>query len=34
MEAGATAYVAKPDIEALIETVHRLLAENECAAAK
>ena len=30
--AGATAYVAKPDIETLIETVHRLLAERECAA--
>jgi DNA-binding response OmpR family regulator len=30
MEAGAAAYVAKPDIEDLINTVHRLLAENEC----
>jgi two-component system alkaline phosphatase synthesis response regulator PhoP len=32
MGAGAAAYVAKPDIEALIEAVHRLLAEKECAA--
>jgi len=32
MEAGAAAYVAKPDIEALIEAVHRLLAEHECSA--
>jgi len=31
-EAGATAYVAKPDIETLIETVHHLLKERECAA--
>ena len=29
---GATAYVAKPDIETLIETVHHVLAERECAA--
>ena len=33
MAAGARAYVPKPDIEALIETVHRLMAERECAAA-
>jgi len=32
MESGAAAYVAKPDIEALIQAVHKLLAENECAA--
>jgi len=32
MEAGASAYVAKPDIEALIASVHKLLAERECAA--
>lgn len=31
MEAGAAAYVAKPNIEALISTVHQLLAERECA---
>ena len=31
--AGARAYVPKPDIDALIETVHRLMAERECAAA-
>ncbi|MDX6402805.1 MAG: hypothetical protein QOH70_260 [Blastocatellia bacterium] len=31
--AGADAYVPKPDVEALIETVHKLLAERECAAA-
>lgn len=30
--AGARAYVAKPDIDALIEAVHRLMAERECAA--
>jgi DNA-binding response OmpR family regulator len=33
MSAGARAYVPKPDVEALIETVHRLLSERECAAA-
>ena len=32
LAAGARAYVAKPDIDALIETVHRLMAERECAA--
>jgi CheY-like chemotaxis protein len=31
--AGARAYVAKPDVEALIQTVHRLMVERECAAA-
>lgn len=31
--AGAHAYVQKPDIDGLINTVHRLLAERECAAA-
>jgi len=31
--AGARAYVPKPDIEELIETVHRLMSERECAAA-
>jgi CheY-like chemotaxis protein len=31
--AGATAYVPKPDVEALIDTVHKLLSERECAAA-
>jgi two-component system, NtrC family, response regulator PilR len=33
LEAGAAAFVAKPDIEELILTVQRLLAQNECAAA-
>jgi len=33
IEAGAVAYVAKPDIEGLIENVRNLLAERECAAA-
>jgi CheY-like chemotaxis protein len=33
MAAGADDYVAKPDVDALIESVHRLLAERECAAA-
>ena len=33
MEAGASAFVAKPDIEGLINAVHRLLAGRECAAA-
>ena len=33
MAAGARAYVPKPDVDALIETVHRLMAERECAAA-
>ena len=32
MAAGATAYVAKPDIDQLIQTVHKLLSERECAA--
>jgi len=30
---GADAYVPKPDIDALIDTVNRLLSERECAAA-
>ena len=33
MEAGAAAYVAKPNIEALIAAVHELLADSECATA-
>jgi len=33
MEAGAAAYVAKPDIEELISSVHKLLKESECSAA-
>ena len=32
-EAGAAAFVAKPDIEGLINAVHQLLSEKECAAA-
>jgi CheY-like chemotaxis protein len=31
-EAGAHAYVPKPDVDALIETVQRFLSESECAA--
>ena len=31
--AGARAYVAKPDIDELIQTVHRLMSDRECAAA-
>ena len=30
-EAGATAYVVKPNIEALIAAVHGLLSNSECA---
>jgi CheY-like chemotaxis protein len=33
LAAGARAYVHKPDIDGLIENVHKLLAERECAAA-
>ena len=33
MAAGARAYVPKPDVDGLIETVHRLMSERECAAA-
>ena len=33
MAAGADAFVAKPDIEGLIDKVRKLLANNECAAA-
>jgi len=33
MAAGADAYIPKPDIEALIEAVHRLLSQRECATA-
>jgi CheY-like chemotaxis protein len=29
--AGAAAFVAKPDIEGLINAVHQLLADSECA---
>ena len=31
--AGAAAYVAKPDVDALIETVQKFLGESECATA-
>ena len=31
--AGAHAYISKPDVDQLIETVHKLLSERECAAA-
>jgi CheY-like chemotaxis protein len=33
MAAGADAYIPKPDVEALIEAVHRFLAQRECATA-
>ena len=33
MAAGAQAYIPKPDVEALIETVHKVLSERECATA-
>lgn len=33
MAAGAHAFVPKPDVDALIDTVHKLLSERECAAA-
>ena len=33
LAAGAAAFVPKPDIEGLIDAVHKLLAERECAAA-
>ena len=33
MVAGATAYVPKPDVDALIDTVHKVLSERECTAA-
>jgi len=32
MAAGAAAYVAKPDIDQLVNTVHQLLSEKDCAA--
>jgi CheY-like chemotaxis protein len=34
MQAGADAYVAKPDVEGLILAVQRLLEDRECAATK
>ncbi len=33
LAAGAHAYIPKPDVEALIETVHKMLSERECATA-
>lgn len=33
MAAGAGAFVAKPDIEGLIDNVNKLLAQNNCATA-
>jgi DNA-binding response OmpR family regulator len=33
LDAGAAAFVAKPDIEGLITAVHQLLANSECATA-
>ena len=33
MAAGADAYVAKPDIEGLIDKVNKLLAQQDCASA-
>ena len=33
LAAGANAFIPKPDIDALIDTVHKLLSERECATA-
>jgi two-component system response regulator RegX3 len=33
LAAGADAYIPKPDVEALIDAVYRLLSERECATA-
>lgn len=33
-EAGAAAFVAKPDVDGLINAVHQLLSERECATAR
>jgi len=33
LAAGVDAYVPKPELEALIEAVHKLLSKRECAAA-
>lgn len=33
LAAGAAAFVAKPDVEGLINTVHQLLSNSECATA-
>lgn len=33
LAAGADAYVPKPDVEALIEAVHKLLSQRECTTA-
>ena len=33
MAAGADAFVPKPDVEALIDAVHKLLSQRECATA-
>jgi len=32
MAAGASAFVPKPDVDQLINTVHKLLSEQRCAA--
>jgi len=31
IEAGATEFVAKPDVDRLIDAVHKLLSEQDCA---
>jgi len=33
MAAGASAFVPKPDVDGLIDTVHKLLSEQECSTA-
>ena len=33
LAAGVDAYISKPDVEALIATVHRLVSERECSTA-
>ena len=31
LEAGAVAFIAKPDVDGIIDAVHKLLSEGECA---
>ena len=33
MQAGAAAFIPKPDVDGLIDAVHKLLSEKECATA-
>ena len=34
LDSGAAAFVPKPDVDGLIDTVHKLLSGHDCAAAK